>query len=73
YSKKVNLGSELGLGKMFKVQAGLHQGEFSGGLQIDAWLLILRFATYAEQLGSTAGSDKLLADRRYLAELKLLL
>lgn len=73
YSKKFNVGSELGLGKIFKIQAGLHQGEFSGGFQLDAWLLILRFATYAEQLGSTAGEDKLLADRRYVVEMKLLL
>lgn len=73
YSKKVNVGTELGLGKMLKLQAGLHQGELSGGVQLDAWLLILRFATYAEQLGATAGEDKLHADRRYVAQLKLLL
>jgi hypothetical protein len=73
YSKKVNFGSEFGVGKIFKLQAGLHQGEFSGGFQFDAWLLVLRFATYAEQLGTTAGQDKLLADRRYVMQLKLLL
>jgi hypothetical protein len=73
FSKKFNLGSEFGMGKVFKVQMGLHQGEISGGFQLDAWLLVLRFATYAEQLGSYAGQDKLLADRRYLLEMKMLL
>ncbi len=73
FSKKVNFGSELGLGKVVKLQAGLHQGELSGGFQLDAWLLILRFATYAEQLGATAGEDKMTADRRYVMQMKLLL
>jgi hypothetical protein len=73
FSKKLNLGSELGLGKVLKFQLGLHQGELSGGFQLDAWLLILRFATYAEQLGPTAGEDKRFVDRRYVAEMKLLL
>lgn len=70
YSKKVNIGTEYGLGKILKLEAGLHQGELSAGVQLDAWLLILRFATYAEQLGPTAGE---LTDRRYVAQMKLLL
>ena len=70
YSKKVNVGTEYGLGKVLKLEAGLHQGELSAGVQLDAWLLILRFATYAEQLGPTAGE---LSDRRYVAQLKMLL
>lgn len=70
YSKKLNFGSEYGLGKVLKLQAGLHQGELSGGVQLDAWLIILRFATYAEQIGPTAGE---LSDRRYVAQLKMLL
>lgn len=70
FSKKVNFGSEYGLGKVLKLQAGLHQGELSGGVQLDAWLLILRFATYAEQIGPTASEQ---SDRRYVAQLKMLL
>ncbi|MCX6117412.1 MAG: hypothetical protein NT027_07720 [Proteobacteria bacterium] len=73
FSKKFNLGTEWGYGSVIKIQAGLHQGEFSGGLQLDAWLLVLRFATYAEQLGPTAGEDKNFVDRRYIAQLKMLL
>lgn len=73
FSKKFNLGSELGLGKILKLQGGLHQGELSGGFQLDAWLIILRFATYAEQVGSTAGEHALHADRRYVMQLKMLL
>ena len=73
YSKKLNFGAEWGFGKVLKVQAGLHQGSLSGGFQLDAWLLVLRFATYTEQLGHVAGESKAAADRRYLAQLKLLL
>ncbi len=73
YSRKFNFGSEFGLGKILKIQAGLHQGELSGGIQLDAWLLILRFATYAEQLGPTTNEDKGFVDRRYVAQLKMLL
>lgn len=70
FSKKLNLGAEWGLGDIFKLQAGLHQGGFSGGLEIDAWLLVFRFATYTEQLGSVAGENE---DRRYVAQLKAIL
>ena len=73
YSKKFNLGAEYGLGKVLKLEAGLHQGELSGGFQLDAWLLILRFATYAEQVGTVAGDDALHSDRRYVAQFKLLI
>ncbi|NDE14941.1 hypothetical protein EBZ80_08440 [bacterium] len=73
YSKKVNLGAEYGLGEFLKVQAGLHQGEWTAGLQLDIMLLKLRFATYAEQLGTAAGQDQILSDRRYAMHLNLLL
>ena len=72
FSKKFNLGSEWGYGDLLKVQAGLHQGEFSGGFQFDVFLLTLRFVTYAEQLGTYAGQDDSLRDRRYAMQLKLL-
>ncbi len=73
FSKKVNFGAEWGLSKALKVQAGLHQGSVSGGLQLDLWLLILRFVTYTEQLGTVAGESESAADRRYMAQLKLIL
>lgn len=70
FSKKFNLGMELGLGSLFKVQAGLHQGYLTGGFQFDVGLLNLRAVTYSEELGSTAGSVE---DRRYALQLKLLI
>ncbi|MEY4631596.1 MAG: hypothetical protein RIQ81_1716 [Pseudomonadota bacterium] len=73
YSKKVNFGTEYGLGKFLKVQGGLHQGEWTAGLQLDLMLLRLRVASYAEQLGTAAGQDELLTDRRYAMHLNLLL
>jgi hypothetical protein len=35
YSKKVNVGAEYGLGEFLKVQGGLHQGEWTAGIQLD--------------------------------------
>ncbi len=70
FSKKFNLGAEVGLGEIFKVQGGFHQGYLSGGFELDVTLLALRFASYIEELGSTAGS---IPDHRYLFEVKLLI
>jgi hypothetical protein len=73
YSKKFNLGVEWGYSDFFKVQTGLHQGELSGGFEFDVFLFTLRFATYAEQLGTRAGQDDDLRDRRYALQMKLLI
>ncbi len=73
YSKKFNLGAEWGWGSVLKVQTGLHQGSLSGGVQLDVFLLTLRFVTYTEQLGTIAGQDANLQDRRYALQLKLLI
>lgn len=73
YSKKFNLGMEWGYGKIIKVQTGLHQGELSGGFEFDVFLFSCRFVTYAEQLGTIAGQDDKLRDRRYALQLKLLI
>jgi hypothetical protein len=71
FSKKLNLGVEWGFGeKIIKVQAGLHQGYLTGGLQFDLGLINLRLVTYSEELGAVAGSVE---DRRYALQLKLLL
>jgi hypothetical protein len=72
YSKKVNLGAEWGYSDWIKVQSGLHQGELTGGFEFDVFLLTVRFVTYAEQLGTAAGQDDDLRDRRYALQLKLL-
>lgn len=73
YSKKWNLGVEWGYGSIIKVQSGLHQGELSAGFEFDVFLFSCRFATYAEQLGTVAGQDDDLSDRRYVLQLKLLI
>ena len=72
YSKKFNLGLEWGYGSIIKVQGGLHQGELSTGFEFDVFLFSCRFVTYAEQLGTIAGQDDNLSDRRYALQLKLL-
>ena len=71
FSKKFNLGVEWGYGSIIKVQSGLHQGEFSGGFEFDVFLFSARFVTYAEQLGTIAGQDDSLSDRRYALQIKL--
>ena len=70
YSKKVNLGVEWGYGSIIKVQGGLHQGYMSAGFQFDVGLLVLRLATWGQELGSVAGTTQ---DRRYALQLKLLI
>lgn len=73
YSKKWNLGLEWGYGSIIKVQSGLHQGELAMGFEFDVFLFTCRFATYTEQLGTIAGQDSDLRDRRYVLQLKLLI
>jgi hypothetical protein len=73
FSKKFNLGVEWGYGSIIKVQSGLHQGELTGGFEFDVFLFTCRFVTYAEQLGTIAGQDDNLRDRRYALQIKLLL
>ena len=70
FSKKLNAGLELGLGSIFKVETGLHQGYLSGGMQFDVGLLSLRLVSYAEELGTVAGTTE---SRRYALQLKLLI
>ncbi len=70
FSKKLSLGSELGLGSILKFQAGLYQGYMTAGMQFDVGLLNLRLLTYSEDLGSVAGFKE---DRRIAFQLKLLI
>jgi len=73
YSKKFNVGAEWGVGSILKIDTGLHQGQITGGFEFDILLLAIRFATYTEQLGTFAGQDATLGDRRYALQLKLLI
>lgn len=70
FSKKLNLGLELGLGNIFRVQTGLHHGYLTAGMELDVGLLALRLATYSEEMGNTAGK---IEDRRFVFQLKLLI
>jgi hypothetical protein len=70
FSKKWNLGTEVGYGSIIKVQAGLYQGYLTAGFQFDVGLINLRAVTYAEELGTQAGFKE---DRRYAVQIKLLL
>lgn len=70
FSKKWNLGTEVGYGSIIKVQAGLYQGYLTAGFQFDVGLINLRAITYAEELGAQAGFKE---DRRYALQIKLLL
>ncbi len=73
YSKKLNLGMEWGYSKILKLQTGLHQGEWTAGMQFDVRLLKLRIVSYKEQIGTLAGLDENLGDRRLLIEFKFLI
>ena len=70
FSKKINYGMEWGLGSIFKVQTGLHQGYLSGGFELDVGILAIRAVSYAEELGHVSGT---VMDRRYAMQLKLLI
>jgi hypothetical protein len=70
FSKKWNLGTELGYGSLIKLQAGLYQGYMTAGFQFDVGLISLRAITYAEELGAVAGFKE---DRRYAVQIKMLL
>ncbi len=69
-SKKLHFGSELGLGEIYKIQAGLSQGYLSCGIQIDVGIVNIRAVTYAVEAGEIAGDNP---DRRYALQLKLLI
>lgn len=73
FSHKFGMGVEYGLTKYIKVEAGLWDGQVTGGLQLDAWLLKLRLATYAVDRGKVAGQDKRFVERRVALQLKLLI
>jgi len=53
--KRIYLGAEVGLHKMFTVRAGLNQGYISIGAEFRIWLLKLSYARYSEEVGAYAG------------------
>jgi hypothetical protein len=73
YSKKLNMGVEWGFGSVLKLQTGLMAGYGTGGVQIDAGLLKIRFATYAVDTGPVVGLNSVLVDRRYAIQVKILI
>ena len=73
FSRKIHLGAELSYRSWLKVGAGLHQGYLTGGIQLDAGLVGLKFATYQVEKSIFAGASENLSDRRYSLELHLLL
>ncbi len=64
--KTLHIGSELMLGKPLSLQFGINQGYLTGGAILRLWAFQFQFATYAQELGATAGSN---GDRRYVAKL----
>ncbi|MCD6237954.1 MAG: hypothetical protein J7K51_01285 [Thermotogae bacterium] len=63
--KTLHIGSELMLGKPLSLQFGINQGYLTGGAILRLWAFQFQFATYAQELGATAGSN---GDRRYVAK-----
>ncbi|MDR0747385.1 MAG: hypothetical protein LBE89_05765 [Helicobacteraceae bacterium] len=66
--KRTRFGADLnvwdGSFSTFALQAGLYQGEFTGGVSLRLALVELAASTYAEQIGAYSGQDE--ADRRYM-------
>lgn len=70
YSKKFNLGAEVGLGSVLKAQLGLRHGLLSSGVELDVGLVNLRLITYAVDHGAVVGQHDRLVDRRYALQFK---
>ena len=70
--KRLRVGVGMGLvdTSLFSlgVNAGLYQGAYTAGLNMDFLLLKFNFATYEEQIGV---GDVEIADRRYMAKLAI--
>ncbi len=68
--KRVRLGASIGLFDnswfMTTLNAGYYQGEYTAGIDLQATLLKIGAATYAEEIGPEAGD---LTDRRYMVYL----
>lgn len=73
YGHKLNLGLEWGYGQLIKIQTGLKAGYYTAGFQLDAGLLSIRLATYAVDHAPIVGLHSDLVERRYIAQIKLLI
>ncbi|MDR3162475.1 MAG: hypothetical protein LBT81_01255 [Helicobacteraceae bacterium] len=71
--KRTRFGADLnvwdGSFSTFALQAGLYQGEFTGGFSLRLALVEIAASTYAEQIGAYNGQDE--ADRRYMVSVGL--
>jgi len=72
YSKKHHFGFEYSYRDLIKLQTGLHQGEYTAGLQFDIGLLCLKLSTYKVQFGEFSGEPSM-GNRRYIAQLRVLI
>lgn len=63
-AKRIRLGAECKLLDIVFVRAGLYQGYFTAGLNLEARVVRLDLLTYAEEIGAFAGQR---VDRRYAA------
>jgi hypothetical protein len=61
--KRLHLGLEAAYGRILSVRTGLYQGYLSLGTAIDFRALRVDYATYAEEIGSSAGDR---GDRRHV-------
>ncbi|GAB4273710.1 MAG: hypothetical protein Kow0092_29020 [Deferrisomatales bacterium] len=68
FFKRLHLGVEAALPRILTLRAGLYQGYASLGATVDLRLLRVDYATYAEELGSSAGDR---ADRRHVLQATL--
>lgn len=72
YMKRLRLGMRIGLVDTWllstNLNAGLYQGAYTAGLDLEILLFKLNVATYQEQLGS---GDADIADRRYMAKIAI--
>jgi len=66
--KRLHFGLEGRFGRFLALRAGLYQGYGSLGVGLDLWALRLDYATYAAELGRSAGDR---ADRRHVVQLTL--
>lgn len=73
YSHKLKFGAEWQFSRILKVQLGLGDGLLSAGMALDVGLINMRFATYGVDGGTVVGQSETLSERRFVAQLRLLI
>ena len=66
YAKRIRLGGEFQFIDILFVRAGLYQGYFTAGLNLEARVVKLDLLTWAEEIGAYSGQR---VDRRYAARI----